>query len=223
MIHEAQIMGVDMSITLYGAKAFTDVLKGAIRDIRPAWLMEELEVAYERVVLDPMKKENKTPEYLKLNPTGKIPTIVDGSVVLFESAAICEYIAEKEGALIPESGTAEYYECRQWNYWIVSNMEPQCGRVFGADFFYDKGAVTDGIREMAVEALPRFLAPLNERLGKNQFMLGSEFSVTDILLVTTLNSIKHTPILNDYPNIKRHFDECTSRPAFVIASSQNGY
>lgn len=209
-------------IKLYGAKAFTGVLIGVIRDLRPAWLLEELGVPYERISLDPTKDENKTPEYLKINPTGKVPALVDGAVTLFESAAIVEYLAEKHGRFVPAVGSAEHYQCRQWNYWVVSNIEPQCGRIFGADFFFDKGETTDQIRSMAMEILPRFLKPLNERLGTHQFMLGSEFSVTDVILNTALVSIKHTPILNDYPNIKRYWDECTSRPAYVRASSQNG-
>lgn len=209
-------------IQVYGAKAFKEVLKGAIRDLRPVWTLEELGVPYERIVLDPMKGENKTEAYLKINPTGKVPTMVDGEVVLFESAAISEYLAEKFQRLFPQIGTPAYYQARQWNYWVVSNLEPLCGRVFGADFFLDPGPTTDEIRSMALETLPRFLAPLNERLGKQKFILSDEFSVTDVLAVTTLNGIKHTSIMNDFPNIARYFGECQKRPAFQKAVATNG-
>ena len=125
-------------LKIYGAKAFRPELKGVIRDLRPIWMLEELGLKYERISLDPQKGENKTPEYLKLNPTGKVPTLQDGDFTIFESAAICQYLAEKNGRLVPAKGTPDYFTCLQWCYFAVTNIEPQCGRVFAADFFYEK-------------------------------------------------------------------------------------
>lgn len=209
-------------VRLYGAKAFKEQLKGAIRDLRPAWVLNELNLPYERIALDPVKGENKTPEYLKLNPTGKVPTLVDGDFVLFESAAICEYLAEKHGRLIPKPGTNENYKCRQWNYWVATNVEPLCGRIFGADFFLDPGATTDEIRKMAVESLPRFTTTLNTMLAQQNFIMGSEFMLPDIFLTCALYTLRHTPIIRDYPNLLRHYETCMARPAFQKALSQNG-
>ncbi|MGE4133828.1 MAG: glutathione S-transferase family protein [Bdellovibrionales bacterium] len=209
-------------IKIYGAKAFRPELKGAIRDIRPIWLLEELGVPYERIALDPTKGENKTPEYLKLNPTGKVPTLVDGITVLFESALICEYLAEKNKELMPPPGTEKSYKCRQWNYWCATNLEIQTSRLFGADFFLDKGATADEIAEMALSTLPRFLNPLEERLAQQKFMLGDAFSVTDIFVTCALYVVKHRPLLNDYPALKMHYETCTARPAFQKALMVNG-
>jgi len=207
---------------LYGAKAFKNELKGVIRDLRPAWLLEELGVPYERVVLDWMKGETKTPEYLKLNPTGKVPTLVDGNMVLFESAAICEYLAEKHKRFIPAVGSEAYYKCRQWNYWNATNVEPLIGRVFAADFFLDKGDYADQFKAGAMEALPRLLNPLNAMLAERAFINGPEFMITDIFVCSAMQSIKHTTILNDYPNLQRYLATCTARPAFKRASAANG-
>jgi glutathione S-transferase len=65
------------------------------RAVRPRWLLEELGVPYELVKLDPSKQENKTPAFLALHPFGEIPVLVDGDVTLFESAAICLYLADR--------------------------------------------------------------------------------------------------------------------------------
>jgi glutathione S-transferase len=220
--HISYKKGPHMATTVYGAKAFIDILKGVIRDVRVTWLLEELGAPYERVVLDPEKEENKTPEYLALNPTGKVPTLVDESITLFESAAICEYLAEKHQKFIPKHGTPEYWKSRQWSYWLVSNLEPQTGRIFACDFFYDQNETTSEIRGLALNVLPRFLSVLESRLATHKFMLGEEFSVADILLTTNLQSIQHTPILGDYPSVKKYYENCTARPAFQKARSQNG-
>lgn len=209
-------------IKIYGAKAFREELKGAIRDLRPMWLLEELGVEYERILLDPTKGENKTPEYLKLNPTGKVPTMVDGSTVLFESALICEYLAEKYQKFIPTVGSEDYYKCRQWNYWSATNLEIQTGRIFGADFFLDKGPTTDEIRKMALETIPRFLSALDDRLKNQSYVVANDFTISDIFVTCALHVIRHTHLLNDYPNLKKHYETCISRPAFKIAAEKNG-
>src|SRR5262249_16435341 len=116
-------------IKIYGAKAFVPALKGIIRDIRPAWMLEELGVPYERISLDAKGGETQKPEYLKLNPFGKVPTLQDGDFSMFESAAICQYLAERHNKFIPEKGTPEYYTCLQWCYFAVTNIEPNCARI----------------------------------------------------------------------------------------------
>lgn len=211
-----------MALKVYGAKAFRKELKGVIRDIRVTWLCEELGVPYEHIILDPTKGENKTPEYLKLNPMGKVPTIVDDGFALFESAAICEYLATKHGKLIPKHGTTEYWLCKQWTYFAVSNVEPQCSRLYAAQYFLEPGEVTEGVKKLALDVLPRFLKPLDDRLGGGKFVLGSEFSFTDVLLGTMLGSISWSPILNDYPNVKNYLERLQSRPAYKKAYSANG-
>lgn len=209
-------------IKVYGAKAFRPELKGKIRDIRVTWLLEELGVPYERTVLDPVTGENRTPEYLALNPTGKVPTLVDGETVLFESGAICEYLAEKYGQLIPERNSRAYYEARQWNYWFLTNLEPQCLRIFSSDYFIEPGQTAAEIKKMALETLPRLLGVLEDRLTRHEFMLQSGFSVTDILAVTSLMGIFHCEILKGYPHIRTYLDRCQSRPAYLKAFTQNG-
>ncbi|MBK7961480.1 MAG: glutathione S-transferase [Bdellovibrionales bacterium] len=94
-------------IKLFGIKPALKELKGITRDFRVSWMLEELNLNYEFVVLDPQKGETQTPEYLKLNPTGKVPTLSDGEFSIFESSAICSYLAHKEKKLIPEQETPE--------------------------------------------------------------------------------------------------------------------
>lgn len=211
-----------MSITVYGAKALKPQLAGVIRDIRVTWLLEELQLKYDRIVLDPAKGENKTDEYLKINPTGKVPTLVDDGFAIFESAAICEYLGEKYGRFWPKTGSKENFLAKQWNYFVMTNLEPQALRIFAADYFYEQNDTTAVIRKLAVDLIPRFLKPLDVRLGQQNYLLSDELSVSDVLLVTSLNYIKHTPLLTDYPNLTAYMKRATERPAYQKAARANG-
>ena len=207
---------------LYGLKAFRPELKGIIRDLRVAWLLEELERPYELIQLDPSKEENKTPEYLKLNPMGKVPTLVDGDFAIYESAAICEYLAEKHKKFIPSVGTPQYYICKQWNYFMVANVEPQCARLFSSTYFMENKEEAQVVRRLAMDILPRFLNTLEKHLETRTYMMGDEFTMTDILLVSSLTYAKPANVLKDYPVLTRYFERVTLRPAFQVASNKNG-
>ena len=91
------------------------------RAVRPRWLLEEIGAPYTLVRLDMSKGEHKTPEYVKIHPHGAVPALVDGDVTMFESAAICAYLADKfpEKRLAPPVGSparATYYQ------WIIYSM-----------------------------------------------------------------------------------------------------
>ncbi len=86
------------------------------RASRPRWLLEELEVPYELVKLDLSKQESRTPAYVALHPFGEVPVLVDGDVTLFESSAICLYLADRfpEKRLAPSLGSPDRGPYLQW-------------------------------------------------------------------------------------------------------------
>ena len=94
------------------------------RAIRPLWLLEELGVPYELVKTDFAGGATRTSEFLKINPNGHVPALVDGDLVLFESMAINLYLAEKygKGTLWPGS---EHDRARtvQWSFWAITECE----------------------------------------------------------------------------------------------------
>lgn len=210
-----------MGLKVYGLKAFKDELRGIIRDVRVTWLLEELGLPYERIVMDPMKDENKTSAYLALNPTGKVPTLVDNGFAIFESSAICEYLAQKNGRFLPPAGSAEYYEAKQWAAYVLTNLDAQTGAIFRSDFFLEQNETTQWFRQNAMALVQRFLAPLNDRLATRPYLMG-EFSICDVFLGTSLAYIQHTNLLVDFPHVERFLKACTSRPAYIKASSENG-
>lgn len=209
-------------LKIYALKAFRPEMKGIIRDLRGVWVMEELGLKYDRISLDSEKGENKTPEYLRLNPLGKVPTLQDGDFSLYESAAICQYLAEKHGKLMPAHGSPDYFTYLQWCYWVVTNLEPQCSRVYGCDFFYEKNETTAQIRKMATEILSRFFPLLEGTFAKQETMMKSGFGVVDVLLMSSLTMIEKAKLLDAYPNIQAYVKRMAARPAYQRALEING-
>jgi glutathione S-transferase len=102
------------------------------RSVRPRWLLEELGVPYEVKRLSLSAGEHKKPEYLKLNPNGQVPTLVDGDLALFESGAICQYLTDKfpEKGFAPPVGTPDRGRYYQWIHYAMSGIEPPAVTIF---------------------------------------------------------------------------------------------
>ncbi|WP_066384034.1 MULTISPECIES: glutathione S-transferase family protein [unclassified Anabaena] len=164
------------------------------------WYLEELTVPYEFVLLDMQAGEHRQPEYLKINPIGKVPTIVDGDFQLWESGAILLYLADKydQATRSPEERAIIY----QWVLFANSTL--------GTGIFIEAN------RERET---PRLLTPLNEIFEKQPFLLGDEFSVADVAVGSMLAYI---PLmlkldLSAYPAVEKYIQRMTARPAYQKA------
>ncbi len=161
------------------------------------WYLEELEVPYEFVLLDMQAGAHRQPEFLAINPMGKIPAIVDGNIKLWESGAILLYLAEKYGkiTLSPEQRA----ELTQWVLFANATLGP--------------GIFVEATRERET---PRLLNPLNQILERQPFLLGEQFSVVDVAVGSILAYI---PMmlkldLSAYPAILNYIKRLYERPAF---------
>ncbi len=206
---------------IYCGTAPFPVLKGYIRDLRPIWLLEEMGVEYVAEFIDP-RADTQKPDFLVMNPFGKIPVMKDGDVTLFESAAICQYLADKYGKLIPKAGSRERLQHDQWLFAAISNFEFNAGRIFACDRFFDKGAETDAKRANALENLDGWLPALNGRLEKQPYLTGREFQVCDLILTTIFRFMGENEYLKKYPAVNAYVAGNMDRPAFQRASAING-
>ncbi|MBH8577384.1 glutathione S-transferase family protein [Nostocaceae cyanobacterium CENA369] len=161
------------------------------------WYLEELAVPYEFVLLDMQAGEHRQSDYLKINPVGKVPAIVDGDFQLWESGAILLYLADKYGkiALSPE----ERGELSQWVLFANATLGP--------------GIFVEATRQ---QETPRLLTPLNEIFEQQPFLLGDEFSVADVAVGSILSYI---PVmlkldLSSYPAVLNYIQRMSERPAF---------
>jgi glutathione S-transferase len=207
---------------VYAAKVANAGVRGYVRDLRPVWLLEELGVAYETVWLDRARDENRQPSYLAINPLGKVPAIDDDGFKLYESAAICIYLGEKFGRLIPKSGTRERAIFDQWVFSALTNVEPVATRLFAADRFLEKNETPTAIHDSAVAELQRLLPVIDRHLAGRPHVLGADFSIADIILCTVLRLVDGNEALAPQEHISTYLARLQSRPAFRRALAVNG-
>ena len=183
------------------------------RDLRTLWTLEELGLAYRIRPLDFARGELKGPEYVRINPFGKIPSIVDDGFPLFESAAIVLYLAEKAGRLIPADREGHALAV-QWAFAAVSTVEPAMVDLFSLDHFSADETWAKERRPALVKVVETRLATLESELAKRPYLLGDAFSAPDILMSAVLRLVQHTDLLAGAPNVAAFKMRCESRPAW---------
>lgn len=156
--------------------------------VKVAIALEELGLPYEAHLVNILANESWTPEFLALNPNGKIPAIIDPDgpggqpLALWESGAILQYLADKTGRLVP-ADPGRRYETIQWVYFQMSSVGPMFGQV---GFFHKfKGREIEDKRplERFVTESKRLFGVLEERLAGRTWMMGDEFTIADIALI----------------------------------------
>lgn len=149
--------------------------------------LEELDLPYEAHTVDITKNETWGPEFLALNPNGKIPSIIDPNgpggkpLELFESGAILTYLAEKTGKLLPVN-PALRYQTLQWTFFQVGHIGPMFGQ-FGY-FFAHAGKEIEDKRPMHRyrDETKRLLGVLEQRLEGRQWLMGDDYTIADIAI-----------------------------------------
>jgi GST-like protein len=170
------------------------------------------------------------PEFLKISPNNRIPAIVDKqgpggkALSLFESGAILLYLASKSGKLLPVN-MAERWTCVQWLMWQMGGVGPMFGQ---ANHFrrYAKDKIEYAIDRYTNEA-NRLTNVLDKRLEESRFVANEQYTIADISIFPWMRGAENRGVnLEDYPNVKRWFDEIDARPAVqravkVLASEQS--
>src|SRR6185369_4816512 len=150
--------------------------------------LEEIGLAYEPHTVDILKNEAATPEFMSLNPNGKIPAIIDphgpggAPFGLFESGAILLYLADKTGALIP-SDVAGRYETIQWVFFQMASVGPMFGQV-GYFYKFAGREITDKRPlERYRDESKRLLGVLETRLQGRPWIMGDAYTIADISML----------------------------------------
>ncbi len=161
------------------------------------WYLEELAVPYKFVLLDMQANEHLQPDFLAINPFGKVPAIVDDGFKLWESGAILLYLADKYDNWTTSTQVAEL---AQWILFANATLGP--------------GLFMESTRN---REMPRLLAPINEMLTTSPFLHGDQFSVIDVAVGSFLNyaTMLLKLDLSDYPAIVNYIQQITARPAFL--------
>ncbi len=149
--------------------------------------LEETGLPYEAHTVDITKNKTWGPEFLALNPNGKIPAIIDPAgpgqkpLALFESGAILTYLAEKSGKLLPQD-PALRYQTLQWTFFQVGHIGPILGQ-FGY-FFAHGGKVIEDKRPMERfrDETKRLLGVIDQRVADREWIMGDDYTIADIAI-----------------------------------------
>jgi GSH-dependent disulfide-bond oxidoreductase len=190
---------------------------GSPNPTKVALFLEEAGLAYEAIAVDTRKGEQFTPEFLAMNPNGKVPAIDDDGVIIFDSNAILLYLAEKTGKFLPPA--SERGELLSWLMLVATGLGPYCGQAVH-------------FKHHAPEKLPyahnryqfeaqRHFSVLDARLASRRYLVGENYSIVDMAMWGWARMVPF--ILGDeawgkLPNLKRLFDEISARPAAVSAN-----
>jgi GSH-dependent disulfide-bond oxidoreductase len=162
--------------------------------VKASIMLEEIGLPYEVHLVDIMQNQTWTPDYLSLNPNGKIPAILepDGPggkpFVLWESGAILTYLADKTGKLIP-TDPAGRYETLQWVFWQMAALGPMTGQMGFFHKFAGKDWEDKRPRDRFVAEVKRLLSVVEGRLSDRPFVMGDDFTIADVSLIGWLRAI----------------------------------
>jgi glutathione S-transferase len=182
------------------------------RSFSALWLMEETGQPYERVLTDLSTGAQRKPDYLAINPMGKVPTLKDGDATLAEAAAICAYVAERypEAKLAPPVGTPLRARYLYWLFFAPSCIEPAMVQIATK---IEMSSVAAGWGDAQ-----RVFDVLDAALAKGPWILGDEFSASDIAIGSALNfAVRLFKMVPSRPSFDAYIARCVARPAFQRA------
>ena len=192
--------------------------------VKVAIALEELGLPYEPHLVSIMNDDQKTPEFLSLNPNNNIPAIIDPHgpdgkpLALFESGAILMWLAEKTGKLM-SSDAALRLETMQWLFFQIGGIGPMFGQ-FGYFFKFAGSKMEDPhARDRYRDETRRLLGVLEKRLEGREFIMGDEYTIADIATFPWVRTLRdfyaasEALSLPDYPNVMAWLEICLARPA----------
>lgn len=188
------------------------------RAIRVQWLLNELGVECEVVGLNPLAPDA---ELLALNPAGKLPVLVDGDVVMTESAAIPIYLAEKypEQGLIPE-GLADRAQMYRWIFFLVTEIEQPLWRIGLNTAIYPENERVPADIKNATRDCKNMVAVFEKHMANRDFVVGDKLSVADFNAAYTLDWANESEMLDDAPRLRRYVDTMYARPTAPMTIKQ---
>ena len=189
------------------------------RATRVVWALEEAGAAYEYRLVDLRSGAGRRPGYLSVNPTGKVPTLVDDGVVVTESLAICLHLAERfpEAGLAPARGTAERAAYLRWAAFAACELEQPLWTMAKHSFALPEALRVPAVIDTARAEFDRVADVLAAHLGEHRHVAGDAFSAADILTTHTLLWAQNR--LEDFANpvLEEYAARVAARPALARA------
>jgi glutathione S-transferase len=198
----------------------------------PHILLEELGLPYERVLVDRAEGAHKRPEYLQLNPNGLIPVLVEGEVVLYETAAIALHLCDTHprGGLVPPLAGAARAHFYKWLMWLTNTLQATLIVYFYPERWVDEGNASGAaeVKRHAERRIAGLLGQLDAEISRQSgpWFCGSAYTALDAYAFTlcrwTRNFRNEAPA-RSHPNLGPYLERMLARPAVqrVLANEKH--
>lgn len=197
-----------MDIKLYGL--------GPTRSARVVWMLRELDLEFELIENRSLIGSEQLREF---HPLAKLPAIVIDGKALFESVAICTYLADAhpQANLIAKTGTWERALHEQWSAFILSELEAWLWVNARHSFVYPEEHRIPEIIPLNEGEAKAALGVLEDALTESDYLVDDRFTVTDIVAAYAVNWARRTGLLADFPRLIAYLDRLAERPAYSLA------
>jgi glutathione S-transferase len=186
---------------------------GPTRSIRARWALQELGVPFDAVTVNQIAGEHRQPEFLAINPAGKVPVLVDGDAVLTESVAIVVYLAEKypDKGLIP-AALDERAQMMRWLLFTTTEIEQPLWRIARHTSIYPEEKRLSGDVALATEEFAAMAEVLHRYMEEREFAVGDSATVADFVLAYTLDWAQLVGLLEGFPRLEGYMLRMYDRP-----------
>ncbi|MPV66068.1 glutathione S-transferase family protein [Burkholderia sp. BE17] len=183
------------------------------RSQRALWGLKELDADFEFVSVNLLAGEHKRPEFLRINPAGKVPVLVDGDRVIPESAAIVLYLADKypEKALLPVD-PALRAQAYRWVMFAVTELEQPLWRITRHTFLYPPEKRSPADIELAREDFATMAAILDKHLEGREFIVGDTLTVADCVTAYLIDWASECNLIEPFPQLRAYLERLYARP-----------
>lgn len=183
------------------------------RSIRARWILQELGIDFEPVSVDLLARANASPEFLELNPAGKVPVLVDGDLVLSESVAIVLYLAEKyrDRGFIPLDPQlrADVY---RWILFAVTELEQPLWRIAKhTNILPEQNRIPADVALARREFIP-MVAVLENHMKGREYVVGDRLTAADFIVAYTLDWAGLVALLGECPSLRAYVERMYARP-----------
>lgn len=184
----------------------------------PHFILEELKVDFELVLVDRKSEAQKSQDYLALNPAGRIPTLVDNGVPIFESPAICIHLAESNPSsnLIPEIGSPNRPLFFQWMMYLTNTVQAELMVYFYPEKHTKDSQNAASIVQAQEERVTKMFELLDNELQDKDYLVGNSISACDFflfMLAVWADEFKRPPL--SFSNLSRYLKNLANRDAIV--------
>ena len=186
---------------------------GPTRSLRALWCLKELDADFEFVPVNIIVGEHRRADFLRLNPAGKVPVLIDGDLVLTESAAIVMYLADKyrDKGLLP-ADLNERAQAYRWTMFAVTELEQPLWRITRHTFLYPEARRLPQDVILAREEFVAMATILDRHMESRQFIVGDGMTIADCVTAYLIDWANEQHLIDDCPQLLAYLSRMYARP-----------